>query len=108
MPDGIEEDEWVILGTVQRLLDTVANRDKDGMRKILLPEGQAIQSRDHQISCTPLRDLPEKITGGTARLEERLYNPLVRVDDDIAVVWAHYDFLVDGDVHHWARIASAS
>jgi hypothetical protein len=33
--------------------------------------------------------------------EERFNNPLVRVDDDIAMVWAHYDFLVDGDVHHW-------
>ena len=57
--------------------------------------------RLHSLSCAPLRDLPEKITGGTARLEERFYNPLVRVDDDIAMVWAHYDFLTDGEVHHW-------
>jgi hypothetical protein len=53
--------------------------------------GHAIQSRDHQISHTPLRNFPE-MPGGTARLEERFYNPLVRVDDDIAMVWAHYDF----------------
>ena len=101
MTDGPEEEEKVILATVQRLLDTVANRDKDGMRKILLPEGQAIQSRDHQISHVLLSDLPEKMAGGTARLEERFYHPIVRVDDDIAMVWAHYDFLVNGDVHHW-------
>jgi Putative lumazine-binding len=101
MTDGTEEEQKVIIATVQRLLDTVANRDKDGMREILLPEGQAIQSRDHQISHTPLSDLPEKMAGGTARLEERFYHPIVRVDDDIAMVWAHYDFLVNGDVHHW-------
>ena len=91
----------VILATAQRLLATVANRDKEGMSEILLPEGCAAQSRDHQISHTRLRDFPEKIPGGTERLEERFYNPLVRVDDDIAMVWAQYDFLVEGEVHHW-------
>jgi hypothetical protein len=95
------EEEEVILATVQRLLDTVANRDKEGMREILMPEGCATQSRDHQISNPKFRDFPEKIPGGTERLEERFYNPLVRVDDDIAMVWAQYDFLVEGEVHHW-------
>jgi hypothetical protein len=86
---------------VQRLLDTVAKRDFQTMREILLPEGCAVQSRDHRVSHTRLCDFPEKMPGGTARLEERFYNPLVRIDDDIAVVWAHYDFLVDDEVHHW-------
>jgi hypothetical protein len=95
------EEEEVILATVQSLLDTVANRDKEGMSEILIPEGCATQSRDHQISYTRLQDFPEKIPGGTERLEERFYNPLVRVDDDIAMVWAQYDFLVGGEVHHW-------
>jgi hypothetical protein len=71
------------------------------MSEILIPEGCATQSRDHQISHTRLRDFPEKMPGGTERLEERFYNPLVRVDDDIAMVWAQYDFLVGGEVHHW-------
>lgn len=95
------EEEKVILATVQRLLDTMANRDKEGMSEILVPEGWAIQSRDHQISRTSLRDFPEKMPGGTERLDERFYNPLVRVDDDIAMVWAEYDLRVGGEVHHW-------
>jgi hypothetical protein len=48
--------------------------------------GAAARS-DHGLSAD---DLPEKITGGTAGLEARFYNPLVRVDDDIAMVCAHY------------------
>jgi hypothetical protein len=71
------------------------------MSELLVPEGCATQSRDHRISQTPLRDFPQKMPGGTARLEERFYNPRVLIDDDIAMVWAHYDFLVDGEVHHW-------
>lgn len=95
------EEERIVLATVQRLLNTIARRDKDEMSKMLLPEGHAVQSRDHQISHAKLADFAEKMPGGTARLDERFYNPLVRVDDDIAMVWAHYDFLVDGKVHHW-------
>lgn len=90
-----------VLATLGRLLDTVASRDKAGMSELLIPDGSATQSRDHQISHTQLRDFPEKMPGGTDRLEERFYNPLVHVADDIAVVYAKYDFLVDGEVHHW-------
>ena len=34
------------------------------------------------------------------RIEERIHDPLVRVDNDLAVVWAPFDFLVDGKVDH--------
>jgi hypothetical protein len=97
----VADEEKAVLATVQRLLDTVANRDREAMRDLLVPEGSATQSRDHQVTHTQLREFPGKMPGGTARLEERFYNPLVRIDDDIAMVWARYDFLVDGEVHHW-------
>lgn len=95
-----EEDERAVLDTLDRLLATVANRDKEGMRQLLVPDGSAVQSRDHHVTCTALRDFPDKMPGGTSHLEERFYEPLVRVDDDIAMIWARYDFLVDGEVHH--------
>jgi uncharacterized protein (TIGR02246 family) len=91
----------VILATVQRLLDSIANRDKAGLSEILVPEGSATLSRDHQVSHTQLRDFPEKMPEGTSRMEERFHDVLVRIDDDVAVVLAQYDFLVDGEVHHW-------
>jgi hypothetical protein len=50
---------------------------------------------------TLLGDLPERLPEGTETLEERIYDPLVRVDGDIAMVWAPYDFFVDGKLHHW-------
>jgi hypothetical protein len=95
------EEEKAVLATVHRILDTIAQRDQEGMSELLVPEGCATQSRDHQIFHTRLGDFPQQMPGGTARLEERFYNPRVLIDDDIAMVWAHYDFLVDGEVHHW-------
>jgi len=59
------------------------------------------QSRDHVVSRTPLGEFAEKLPSGPDRVEERFYHPLVRVDDDIAMVWARYDFFVNGEVHHW-------
>lgn len=95
------DDERAVLDSLYKLLETVTTRDNEGMRQLLVPDGCAVQSRDHHVTFTALRDFPDKIPGGTAQLEERFYEPLVRVDDDIAMVWAHYDFLVDGEVHHW-------
>ncbi|MET7998340.1 nuclear transport factor 2 family protein [Amycolatopsis sp. NPDC005232] len=95
------EDALKVLDTVARLLDTVARRDKEGMRALLVPGGVSVRSRDHEVQVIPFADFPDLLPGGTAELDERFHDPLVRVDDDIAMVWAHYDFLVDGVVHHW-------
>jgi hypothetical protein len=37
---------------------------------------------------------------GKEQIEERIYDPLVRIDNDLAVVWARFDFLVDGKINH--------
>ena len=94
-------EEQAVLATLHRLLATVADRDKAGMAELLLPDGCAVQSRDHQVTCTPLRGFPDLMPKGEATLDEQFHHPLVRVDDDIAVVWSRYDFFVDGEVHHW-------
>jgi hypothetical protein len=97
----VNEDQRQVLATVNRLLDTVARQDRDGMRAILLAEGLATQSRDHVVTRTPLREFPDKMPIGSDRVAESFYDPLIRVDDDIAMVWARYDFFVNGEVHHW-------
>jgi hypothetical protein len=37
---------------------------------------------------------------GGRKLEERLHDPLVRIDEDLAMIWAPYEFLVDGKLDH--------
>jgi hypothetical protein len=94
------EEEQAVLATLQALLNAIADRDPEGMSELLVPEGSVTFSRDRKISHMQLRDFPGRLPGGTERLEERFHDPFVRVDDDIAVAWAHYDFLVDGEVRH--------
>ena len=35
-----------------------------------------------------------------AHMEERIHDPLVRTDHDLAMVWAPFEFLVDGKPDH--------
>jgi hypothetical protein len=37
---------------------------------------------------------------GSTRIEERIHDPLVRIDNDLAMVWAPFEFLIDGKVDH--------
>jgi hypothetical protein len=46
---------------------------------------------DHFDGKSPLRHVGKP---GTTQIEERISNPLVRIDNDLAVVWAPFDFLV--------------
>lgn len=37
---------------------------------------------------------------GKTQIEERIHDPLIRIDNDLAVVWAPFTFLADGKVDH--------
>jgi hypothetical protein len=40
------------------------------------------------------------ITPGAERYEQRLYDPAVEIDGNVAMVWGRYDFRVDGKIAH--------
>jgi hypothetical protein len=98
---GTGQDRQAVLDTLGRFLDALARRDEEGARSLLLPGGVAVRSRDQVVLCTPFVDFFDLVPDDASQLEERMYDPLVRVDDDIAMVWARYDFFMDGRVHHW-------
>ena len=37
---------------------------------------------------------------GKTQVEERIHDPFMRIDNDLAVVWARFVFLADGKVNH--------
>jgi hypothetical protein len=75
--------------------------DAAAFKKPLLPGGGMVLMRDGkptQLTFDAFADIVGK--PGKAQIEERIHDPLVRVDNDLAVVWAPFDFLVDGKVDH--------
>jgi hypothetical protein len=96
-----DEDEEAVLATLLALFDAISNRDEAVIREILMPEGTSTHVRDDKILHARFEDLPGRWTAGTVRAEERIGEPLIRVDENIAMVWAPYDVYVDGEAHHW-------
>ncbi len=83
------------------MFDGMAKHDAVALKKPLLPGGTMVLMRDgkpNQMTFDAFAELVGK--PGKARIEERIHDPLVRIDNDLAVVWAPFDFLVDGKVDH--------
>ena len=92
-------DEQAVVAPLQKLFDGMAKHDKEAVREQLLPGGMITLKRNQQILQLHFDAFVDHL-GGTDRIEERIHDPLVHIDDDIAVVWVPYEFLVDGKVHH--------
>lgn len=93
--------EQAVLAPVQAMFDGMAKRDAAAIKEPLLPGGSMVLMRDGkptQITFDAFADRVGK--PGTSQIEERIHDPLVRVDNDLAVVWAPFDFLVNGKVDH--------
>jgi hypothetical protein len=94
-------EEQAVLAPVQAMFDGMAHRDAAAIRAPLLPGGSLVLMRDGQPVRMSFDDFATRVARpGTTRIEERIHDPLIRIDNDLAVVWAPFDFLSDGKVDH--------
>jgi hypothetical protein len=94
-------EDQAVLAPVQALFDGMAHRDAAAIRAPLVPGGSLTLMRDGKPVQMSFDDFAARIAKpGTTRIEERIRHPLVRIDHDLAVVWAPFDFLSDGKVDH--------
>ena len=95
------KDEQAVLAPVKALFDGMAKRDAEAVKKPLLDGGSMVLMRDGKPVRMTFEEFANQVAKpGKARIEERIHNPLVRIDHDLAVVWAPFEFLVDGKVNH--------
>lgn len=64
---------------------TIASETADGKRAIVHMTREQLLAR---------------FTPGAEKFEERLYDPAIEIDGDIAYVWGRYNFYIDGRLHH--------
>jgi Putative lumazine-binding len=94
-------DEQAVLAPVNAMFDGMAKRDAEAIKKPLLPGGTMVLMRDGKPTQMTFEAFADRVgRPGTTRIEERIHDPLVRIDHDLAVVWAPFEFLVDGKVDH--------
>lgn len=94
-------EQQAVLAPVRALFDGMAKRDADAIKKPLLAGGSMVLMRDGKPTQMTFEAFADRVgKPGTTHIEERIHDPLVRVDHDLAVVWAPFEFLVDGKVDH--------
>ncbi len=94
-------EEQAVLAPVQAMFDGMSKRNATAIKAPTLPGGTMVLMRDGKPTQMTLESFADRVgKPGTTAIQERIHDPLVRVDNDLAVVWAPFDFLIDGKVDH--------
>ena len=94
-------EEQSVLAPINAMFDGMSKRDAVAIKAPTLPGGTMVLMRDGKPSQMTFEAFAERVgKPGKTQIEERIHDPLVRIDNDLAVVWAPFDFLVDGKVDH--------
>lgn len=93
-------EEKAVLAPIQALFDGMAKYDRDAMLAPVQPEGSVALLRDGKVVRMTLGDFANHIKPSKDTIQERIHDPLIRIDGDIAMVWAPYEFLINGQVKH--------
>jgi Putative lumazine-binding len=96
--------EQAVLAPVNAMFDGMTKRDSAIIKDAFIPGATMVLMRDGapaQMTADAFADrIGHPAHPSTAKIEERIHDPLIRIDNDLAVVWAPFDFLIDGKVDH--------
>jgi hypothetical protein len=101
IPSVDSAEQQAVLSPIRQLFDGMEKRDAATIKKPLLSGGTMVLMRDGKPSQMTFEDFADRVgKPGTTHIQERIHDPLVRIDHDLAMVWAPFEFLVDGKVDH--------
>ena len=85
----------------EKLFSAMRAHDASAAAALFLP-GAQLSSMDAtgKVSTMPIEKFTERVGTGKGDWLERIWNPNVLVNGSIAVVWAEYDFHLDGKFSH--------
>ena len=97
-------DEALVLATVQKFFDSMTAKDTAVARQILVMDATYFSVREGDDGTTMRgstnREYVERLATNADDLQERMWDPQVMVHEGIAVVWAPYEFQVNGEFSH--------
>jgi hypothetical protein len=90
-----------VLTPIRAMFDGMSKRDPVAIKAPTLAGGTMVLMREGKPSQMTFEAFAERVgKPGNTQIEERIHDPLIRIDGDLAVVWAPFDFLVDGKIDH--------
>jgi hypothetical protein len=100
-PSSDSAEQQAVLAPITQMFDGMSKRDAAMIKKPVLSGGVMVLMRDGKPTQMTFEDFANRVAKpGTTQIQERIHDPLVRIDNDLAVVWAPFEFLVDGKVDH--------
>ena len=98
------QDEKAVLAPTQAMFDGMAHRDAAAIKAPWLPGGVLVVVQSGVLSQFTVEFWANRVaTSGTTHIEERIQDPEVRIDHDLAIVWAPFNFYIDGKLDHCGR-----
>lgn len=86
---------------VQQLFDAMAAHDAAALSGLLTPDAAVLSIRpDGASTATPQQKWVERVASSKDKYLERMWNPKVLEHGSLAMVWADYDFHLNGVFHH--------
>ena len=97
--------EAAVMAPVDAVFAAIAASDGERMRGAVRADGSLLVATEAADGTRKLvrRTMADFIAGlkpGGPTLEERLYDPAIEIDGDVAFVWARFNFYIDGKLHH--------
>ncbi|MBB5057545.1 hypothetical protein HDF16_002251 [Granulicella aggregans] len=92
--------EQDVLSPITAFFAGMAKRDAQAITAQTLPGGAMVLMRDGKPAKMTFEEFATRVGKPGKPIEERIHDPLIRIDNDLAVVWAPFVFLADGKVDH--------
>ena len=94
-------EEKAVLAPIQATFDGMAKRDAAAIKEQALPGGTLVLMRNGVPTQMTLDAFADRVAKpGTTHNVESIKDPLIRIDNDLAVVWAYFEYTIDGKLDH--------
>lgn len=104
MPYHDAEDRAAVLGVVEAFMAGLAARDAEAMSALVTEPGflAMVEGREggDRTALDSMEEVIESLANIPVPVEEPIYDPHVMSDGLVAMVWAPYDFLIQGNRSH--------
>ena len=93
-------DEHSVFVPINLLFDGMAKRDPSAIEASAIPGATFVSMQYGTLKQMTFEQFAERVGTGTTHIDERIHDPLVRIDNDLAAVWAPFEFRIDGKLDH--------
>jgi len=94
-------EEDAVLAPINAMFDGMAKRDAAAIKLPAIPGATMVLMRDGKPTQMTIESFADRVgKPGKTQIAERIHDPLIKIDNDLAVVWAPFEFTIDGKVDH--------